>query len=637
MGVPMCRQLIAIALLLILPRHAGAALPVAQDLKRLSIEELMRIDVTLATRRPEPVSTAPTAISIVTRDDIRRAGVTTLADAVALADAAHVARFNNGTWSVAARGFAAVSANKMLVMIDGRTVYSPLFTGVFWNALDYELEDVDRIEVIRGPGATLWGANAVNGVINILTRSSRDTQGLFAQIGGGNEDPADAEVRYGGHAGAASYRAYAKYMVRDSQRFSTGASAGDRRAREQAGFRADGGNQASGAWMLKADLFHSRDDLPDREAGEFLLGNVHAVWSRTLSSRSALQVASYVNHESRKIPLQLTHHLTTADVDVQQATTLTRHSIVWGGGYRRNVDHTRGSAAISFDPPHRTYDVGNLFGQDEVAIVPQRVYITGGLKYEHNRFSGGEWQPNVRARWLPTRTQTLWGSVARAVRRPTRFEDDVIVRLPNGIVAIVGNDDFKAETVVASEVGYRVQPAAVVSIDATVFNHVYDRLRSQEAQTGPVPIPLVVGNGLHGTSRGLELAVNVQPIAAWRTHVSYTHLNVSLTKDPTSRDVGGLTTEANDPRHLFQLRSSLDLDRRFELDVRWRSVGALPHPAVPAYSEASARLGWHANNRVDLAVVGDDLLHAQHAEFNPVAAGFEEFQRSVRAVLTTRF
>jgi len=628
---------ISFAVIVLLARMASAAQPAPQDLKRLSIEQLMQIDVTLATRRPEPVATAPTAISVVTGDDIRRAGVTTLADAVALADGLHVARFNNGTWSVAARGFAAVAANKMLVMIDGRTVYSPLFTGVFWNTLDYELEDIDRIEVIRGPGATLWGANAVNGVINVITRNSRDTPGTFIQLGSGNEDPADAEIRHGGRAGSATYRAYAKYVVRDAQRFSTGLSAGDRRQREQAGVRLDGGTQAKGTWLIKADLFHSKDDLPDRPSGEFTIGDLQGVWSRAISPRSQLQVASYLNHEYRRIPLQLTHRLTTVDVDAQQSTTLTRHGLVWGGGVRVNSDHTEGTGSFSFDPPNRTYGVNNVFVQDDIALVPQKVYVTAGAKYEHNAFSGGEWQPNIRARWLLPRQQTLWGSVARAVRRPTRFEDDIIVRLPNGVVAVQGNEDFQAETVIASEAGYRVQPAAMLGIDATVFHHVYDRLRSQEAATGPIPIPLTVGNTLDGTSRGVELGVNLQPIAAWRTHASYTFLDVSLTKDPGSRDVGGLTTEANDPRHVFGLRTSIDLPRRVELDLRWRSVGALPHPPVPAYSEAAARLGWRASGHVDLAIVGEDLLHAQHPEFNPVAAGFEEFQRSIRAVITARF
>jgi iron complex outermembrane receptor protein len=629
-------RLISFALVVLVAPALRASAQGPEDLKRLSIEQLMQIDVTLATRTPEPLATAPTAISIVTGDDIRRAGVSTLADAVALADGVHVARFNNGTWSVTARGFAAVAANKMLVMIDGRTVYSPLFTGVFWNALDYELEDIDRIEVVRGPGATLWGANAVNGVVNIVTKNSRDTQGLFMQVGTGNEDPADAEVRYGGRAGDANYRVYAKYIDRASQRYSSGLSAGDRRQRGQIGARFDGGDQSRGAWMVKGDLFHSADALPDRASGEFTLGDLQAAWSRAITPRSQLQVSSYLNHERRRIPLQLTHRLTTIDLDAQQSMSLSRHALVWGGGARVNRDRTEGSALISFDPADRTYSVNNLYVQDEVAVRPSRLYITAGIKYEHNAFSGGEWQPNVRARWV-ARRQTLWGSVARAVRRPTRFEDDIVVRLPIGAVAVQGNEDFQAERVIASEIGYRVQPSTIVALDATVFNHSYDRLRSQEAPSGPVPIPILVGNSLDGRSRGVELAANLQPMVAWRTHVSYTFLDVSVSRDADSRDVGGIAMEANDPRHLFALRTSLDLRQRMELDFRWRSVGALPHPHVPGYSEAAARIGWRATRQVEVALIGEDLLHAQHPEFNPVAAGFEEFQRSLRVALTARF
>jgi iron complex outermembrane recepter protein len=423
---------------------------------------------------------------------------------------------------------------------------------------------------------------------------------------------------------------------RASQRYSTGISADDRRRRGQVGARVDGGDQRRGAWMVKGDLFHSADALPDRPSGEFTLGDLQAVWSRAITSRSQLQVASYLNHERRRIPQQLTHRLTTVDLDAQQSVTLPRHVLVWGGGARVNRDRTEGSALIAFDPPNRTYRVNNLYVQDEMALRPQRVYLTGGIKYEHNTFSGGEWQPNVRARWVSQR-QTVWGSVARAVRRPTRFEDDIVVRLPTGAVAVHGNDDFRAERVIASEVGYRVQPSTIVAFDATVFNHAYDRLRSQEAPSGPIPIPILVGNSLDGRSRGVEVAANLQPMAAWRTHVSYTFLDVAVRRDLDSRDVGGIATEANDPRHLFALRTSLDLLRRMEVDFRWRTVGALPHPHVPRYSEAAARIGWRATQHLDLALIGEDLLHAQHPEFNPVAAGFEEFQRSVRVALTARF
>ncbi len=619
------------------PAHASDGAQSGQaDLKRLSIEELMNLDVTLAARRPEPIASTPAAISVVTSDDIRRSGVTTIADAVALADGVHVARFNSGSWSVASRGFNGVTSNKLLVMIDGRTVYSPLFTGVFWNALDYVLEDIDRIEVVRGPGATLWGANAVNGVINIVTRHSRDTRGGYVQVGTGNEDPALAEIRYGGGSSTVTYRGYAKFVNRESQKFADGTSAEDRRSRSLAGLRLDAGTPDTGTWMVKADVLSATNDFPDRADGEMTFLDAQARWTKALSPRSQVQIQSYLNHEDRRIPLQLTHRLTTIDLDLQHAFSTTRHSIVWGGGLRRNHDDTEGTAVLSFDPPSRTYPVANVFVQDDFSVMPDRLFVTLGAKLEHNAFSGGEFQPSGRARLLLPRNQLLWGGVARAVRRPTRFEDDIVVSQA-GLVLVHGNDDFKTETLVATEVGYRAQPSPLFSADATVFFHDYDRLRSQEAPLGSVPIPIVVGNTLNGTSKGVELGINVQPIDWWRVHVSYTNLHVALSRDPGSRDVGGGTSEANDPEHLFSLRTSVDLPHDVELDARLRTVSALPNPKVPGYTELVLRAGWRPVRRLELSVIGDDLLHDRHPEFNPTARGFEEFERSVRAMLTVRF
>src|SRR5687767_8908480 len=300
------------------------------DLKRLSIEELMRVDVTSTARQPQPVGTTAAAISVISGDDIRRAGVTTIADALLLADGIHVARFNNGTWAISPRGFNSNVANKLLVMIDGRTVYSPLFAGVFWNMEDYVLGDIDRIEVIRGPGAALWGANAVNGVVNIITRHARDTQGTLISVGAGTEDPLIAEARYGGAHDRAAWRAYAKVAARSDQRLASGATADDARRRGQIGFRVDAGGPAGSTWLLKGDAFHSREDLPDRPAAEFTELALQGRWSVPLG-RSRLDLQSYYRREYRRVPQQLTHHIDIVDVDAQHAVSVhRRHHVVWG-------------------------------------------------------------------------------------------------------------------------------------------------------------------------------------------------------------------------------------------------------------------------------------------------------------------
>ena len=349
-----------------------------------------------------------------------------------------------------------------------------------------------------------------------------------------------------------------------------------------------------------------------------------------------MQVQSYVNHEYRRIPLQLTHRLTTFDLDAQHAFTTTRHDVVWGGGYRVNRDRTEGTPAIAFDPPTRTYPLVNAYFQDEVAIAPDRVYVTAGMKLERNVFSGVEVQPSMRARVLLPRQQLVWGAVSRAVRRPTRLEDDLVIRTAAGVLVTHGNDDFQPESLVATEVGYRVQPANIFSADATVFFHNYDRLRSQEAPPDS-PSPIMLGNTLNGSSRGVELALGFQPIDRWNVHASYTRLEVKISRDPDSRDVGGGASEANDPDHMLALRTSVDLPANLEFDARIRSIGALPNPRVPAYSELSLRLGWRPMPRLDLSLIGDDLLHDRHPEFNPTARGFEEFERSIRVRVTIRF
>jgi iron complex outermembrane recepter protein len=605
-----------------------------EELKRLSIEELMRIDVTTTARRPEPIGTTAAAISVITADDIRRAGVTTIADALRLADGVHVARFNNGTWAISPRGFNANTANKLLVMIDGRTVYSPLFAGVFWNMEDYVLEDIDRIEVIRGPGAALWGANAVNGVVNIITRHARDTQGAMLSVASGNEDPFITEARYGGATPSLAWRAYGKFAASDEQRLTGGAPAGDDRRRGQIGFRIDGGNSAGTAWLVKGDAFHSRDSLPGRSPGEFTELDLQGRWSMPIS-RSRVDIQSYYRREYRRVPQQLTHHIDIFDVDAQQTTRLgARHELVWGAGVRLNHDGTHGSATLAFVPERRNYPFSNVFAQDDIAVLPGRLFLTVGAKYEHNAFSGGAFQPNVRGRYLMPKNQIVWASVARAIRRPTRFDDDIRVTAPTGFLLITGSTAFRPESLVASEIGYRIQPSHLFSFDANVFVHSISDLRSQELPpTGP---PIVVGNTLAGDVHGVEIGANVQPAQWWRAHVGYTWLHTEIRRSANSRDVGGGTTEANDPDQYVGLRSSFDLPHGVELDAMLRAISALPNPAVPGYAELNLRAGWHVTPRTELWLTGQDLLHTRHPEFGPATPERIVFERSVRVGATLR-
>jgi iron complex outermembrane receptor protein len=389
------------------------------------------------------------------------------------------------------------------------------------------------------------------------------------------------------------------------------------------------------AWLLKGDAFHSTDDLLNRPSGEFTDLALQGRLTRVFGNDSRLDLQSYYRREFRRIPGQLTHAIDVVDLDVQHATTWgDRHDIVWGGGVRRSWDETEGSAALRFDPEDRSYALSNVFVQDEYALVRDRLYTTAGIKYEHNAFSGGELQPNVRARLMLDLNQVVWGAVARAVRRPTRLDDDPLLFAPGGALVVRGTHEFRAEQLVATEFGYRVQPLATASFDATVFWHDYDDLRSQDLspQGG---LPLTIGNTLEGRSRGVELAGNVQPAPWLRVHAGYARIDTGVARQPGSRDATGGTSEINDPDHLFTLRTSVDLPRRIELDAVLRSVAALPNPAAPGYTELTLRAGWRMTDRVELSVVGEDLLHDHHREAG--SPGYVEFERSVRAGVTLRY
>jgi iron complex outermembrane receptor protein len=604
------------------------------DLKRLSIEELMRIDVTTAARRSEPIGITPAAITVITSDDIRRSGVTTIADALRLADSVHVAQTSNASWNITARGFNQGTANKLLVMIDGRTVYSPLFTGVFWNTVDYVLEDIERIEVIRGPGATLWGANAVNGVINIITRHSRSTRGAYLTASAGNEESALA-LRYGGSAGTATWRVYGKFVDSDAQVFASGLPSNDGRRRGQAGFRIDGGGAGATNWMIKGDAFHSRDGFVNGQRGEFTEIDAQARWSRALANESRIDLQSYYRREFRRQDGQFTHHVDIVDFDAQHAVGIgSRHALVYGGGIRVNWDNSHGSDALRLDPPSRTHGLASGFIQDEIALLPERWFATVGTKWEYNSFSGGALQPSVRTRVMLPRGQVLWGAVSRANRRPSRLEDDLVVAA--GSTPIVGSDDFLPERLLAVEAGYRVQPRRELSIDTSIFRHNFTDLRSIDQPPAGL-LPLVLANSFTGHSHGVELGLNLQPVTWWRTHVGYTWLDTAVEAQPGTRPVGAGASEANDPHHLFLVRTSIDLPKSVDLDASFHGVGELPSPVVPGVAALGLRLAWRATATLELFVSGQNLLDASHPEFGAPSAMRVEIERTVRAGLTIRY
>jgi len=594
----------------------------AQNLKTLSLEELMQIDVTTVSREPERRIDAPAAVSVITGEDIRRYGVDTLADALRLADSVSVARFNGGSWAIATRGFSAITNNKLLVMIDGRSVYTQLFGGVFWEAQHVPLPDLDRIEIIRGPAGTLWGPNAVNGVINIITKRAGDSQGGLVRAVAGSRERAHVVARYGGQMSpGAAYRFYGAGSNFDSPQLKDGSSAREDRRLQQGGGRMDWDLTGGARLTVQGDLMSGRMGLADRSDIKMDGGNVVVTYARPLAPGNSFQVLGYVDREHRDVPRQSWESRSTYNIEGQHSIRFApRYQLLWGGGVRSTESRTRPTELIFFDPQNRTINQVHGFAQTEITLR-RDLAVTLGTRGERTTFSGFDLQPAVRAKYTPRADALVWGAISRAVRTPTRFDQDLRVQV-NNIVVIRGNPAFTPEQLTAYETGARLTPRGNVSLEASLFHNEYDDLRSQEAT------PLITLANLYGGhTTGVELAGNVQPHARWLVHASYTGQRVSLKPDPGSHDTTNARAEADDPSHVFSMRSYLDLPRNLQLDGFFRAVGKLRASNLPRYQELDMRIGWQATEQIELSLMGRELLHPRHAEFAGNSAVLRYFQR----------
>ena len=617
--------------------HTGER-TLAQDLKRMTIEELSRLDITSVSRRPEKLADTAAAVSVIRADDLRRAGVTSLAEAMRLGDAVDVVRVNPNTWAVTARGFQISTANKLLVMVDGRSVYSPLFSGTFWEVQELVFDDIDRIEVVRGPGGATWGANAMNGVINMITRPTAETRGSFAMVTGGTDEHAIVSGRHGARIGEGNYRVYGKFRQRNSGiNIATGSDEGNGLLMGHGGFRFDSNENRAARWSLQGELYRGTVGLVNTSDGDLAGGNVSLHFARRFSPGSEFRVQAYYDHTWRKIPLQFEEMRNTVDVRGQHRMLAGRHDIVFGADARISHGNDRGIAGFFFDPEERTNEVFSAFLQDEFALGPRRLFLTLGSKFERNDFTGFEVQPTARIRWTRSDRQTLWAAVSRAVRLPTRFDTDLrIVNPVTRQIVITGSDSFDAESVIAYEGGYRVRLHDRVAIDIAAFANQYDDLRSQEFPRVPGE-PITLRNLLNATTAGVELAGMVQAAENWRLHGAYSYLAQDFSVDPGSTDPFDGTFEANDPAHTFSLRSYWDLPAGFMLDGIFRAVSSRPNPGVPSYAELDLRLGWNVRPGWELSLSGQNLLHDRHLEFAYPNAPRYEFRRGALLRSTWRF
>jgi iron complex outermembrane receptor protein len=601
--------------------------PPKPELKKLSLDELLNLEVFSVSRKATKFTESAAGIEVITHDMIRRSGVTNLPDVLRLAAGVQVASSDGHTWAISARGFNGTAANKLQVLLDGRSLYTPLYSGVFWDVQDTLLEDIDRIEIIRGPGATMWGANAVNGVINIITKSAKETQGALITGGAGSEEKVFGGVRFGGKLGdRTSYRTYIKYFDRGALSFSNGRDSSDSSKMDQGGFRIDSELTDDSSLTVQGDLNTGRLaklSSPDTVVGG---GNVLARWNRRFSPGSDLQIQFYYDRVDRNTPRSFKEGRNTYDLDLQYRIPSTaRHDLIIGGNYRLSSDLIGNTATLAFIPDHRSLRLMSGFLQDEIKLG-EEVGLTLGSKFEHNTLSGFEVQPSVRLAWYPGARQTVWGAVSRAVRTPSRIDADLQAFTPTGVLLLRGDPDFRSEKALAHELGYRIQPHPKVSFDLATFYNSYNDLRSLEPQL-PAGLPIVFGNNLTAKTYGTELTANIELTRWWRLTAGHSYLQTNFSLKAESRATG-TASEGNDPKHMFTAHSSMNLPARLELDLFLRYVAQLPHPLVPGYKVMDFRLGRTFGN-LELSLAGRNLLDRQHPEFGAQTFTSKEVQRSI--------
>jgi len=621
----------------------------ATDYLSLGLEDLMNMTVTSVSRKSQPVSEAAAAVFVITQEDIRRSGATSIAEALRMAPGLEVARIDANKWAITSRGFNGRFANSLLVLFDGRIVYTPLFSGVFWDRQDTMLEDIDRIEVIRGPGAALWGANAVNGVINIITRPSGDTLGTLVTAAGGTKERATGAARYGRQLGEdSSVRLYGKYTDRGADDDVSGRDANNGWTALRGGFRFDSDPSPQNSLTLQGDLFKERlhetyvNQVPDLGSFNYtspVFGtNLLSRWKHTFSESSDLDLQIYYDRTDMTLAV-VDEKRDTFDMDFQSRFALTEaQEIVWGGGYRFTRDKIETpTSSLAIVPARQGTHLFSSFLQDNLTLLPERLHLILGSKFERNSYTGFEVQPNVRLIWTPSRQHTAWGAVSRAVRTPSRGEESFSLYqqgpAPGVLVHLIGNDRMQAEELIAHELGYRIEPSRVLSADLAVFYNRYRKLSIPQAgepvfETSPegphLALPLTLGNFGRTQTCGLELATDYKARSWWRLRGAYTYLRILATQtDPGALFSGDVKRE--NPRHQLSLRSSMDLAKNVELDLWLRYVSSLeftdpvtsqPIP-IAGYLTLDTRVAWKPCKELELSLVGQNLLQREHREFVP--------------------
>lgn len=619
-------QIRGLLLVGVLANGAALAQGSLQNLDKLSLQDLGKIVVTSVARHPEPLRDAPAAVYVITHDEIMRSGAMTLPEILRLAPNLDVMQLSPSNYIVTSRGLSGNQQaqnfpNKLLVLIDGRSVYSPLYSGISWDALYVLPANIDRIEVISGPAGALWGANAVNGVINIITRKTSETQGGLVEFGLGNRGSATS-LQYGGQIGDdAWYRVYARDFHQRSFDNSQGQDAHDGWTVPQAGFRVDWDAGLADSLTVQGDLYNGREGEPDAPDYRIAGANLLTRWQHAFDDGAHFQLQAYYdNSRSWNAPTSGAVMLTTWDVEAQHDFRIGDiHHVTWGAGDRvyhyRLSPSIRADASLLWNPSVDTQNLANAFVQDQLALGA-RTQLTLGIKAEHDPYSGLSWMPSARLSWKANDSTLLWLAASRAVRTPTAFDESVmeIANTPAGPLDFLnGNPDYRTEKLTAYEAGLRTQWATRATFSVSFYYNVYHDLRSIEPS--PTVFPLLWGNGMQGHTYGMDLWAGYSVTEWWKLGAGLSEEREYFRFEPGSPGFFGTAEAGDDPRHRAFLRSSMNLGARWQLDADLRNVGALPDPQVPAYTELNARLGWKPDDRLELSLSGMNLLHPWHQEY----------------------
>lgn len=622
------------------------------SLSDLSLEQLMGIQVVTASRRAQDISSIPSAVFVITQDDIRRSGVTSIPEALRMAPGVQVARLSTDKWSISIRGFNGRYANNIQVLVDGRSVYNALFSGTLWEQVDTYMEDIDRIEVVRGPSAAVWGANAVNGVINIITKKASETQGLSITAGGGSFERGFIGGRYGGTMGDhTSYRVYAKGFTRQSLKSNQGKSTNSEWHDARGGFRLDH-EQDNDEFTAQGDFYYrAYGDTIDKtvlaapliqiekDRASDIGGNIRLRWERALSDESSFVLQTYYSHSEYDLKTGAPFREHSFDIDANHSFVfMDHHRITWGANYRLYHNKVHGSEIVTFNPRVRTKHQFGLYVRDDISLIPSKLNLVIGTRFDHNDYTGFEIEPNIRLIWTPDQKNSIWGAVSRAVRTPSRAENDIKInvqashwiplspeRLPiPALVQYNGKSDFKSEKLLAFELGYRHKFSQQASIDIATFYNRYSDMRNvilngvahQLTYPPHILVDVGVNNDASGETYGVEVSADWRVRENWRLQANYTFLRMHIHSDSLLKTYDPVTGSASkvSPKHQFAMRSNYDFSERLQLNLWLHYISSVDLYDIAGYITMDAKLAYQINKNTELFVVGQNFLQKHHRE-----------------------